>query len=80
MEVNNTTPPSGEGNGVGFFLGIVMLIIFGFFLFYYGLPAVRNTAPVAPTNQQTQPTQELPNNEGTNINIPDKVDIDIEKK
>ena len=52
-------------SGMGFLMGIILLMLFIFMLFYYGLPVIRNT--VAP--QQAAPQ----------INVPDKVDVNIKQ-
>lgn len=40
--VVNSTPAQGSSdNGMGFFLGIVLLIAFVGFLFYFGLPYIQ---------------------------------------
>lgn len=41
----NSPAPSG-GNGIGFLIGAIVLVFFGFLFFYYGLPAIRNMGPV----------------------------------
>ncbi len=76
MEVVNNPAPvaanTDNGNGAGFLLGAVLLIIFAFLLFYYGIPAIRNQmAPAAPA----------PSGD-TNINvpIPNKLDVNVEQK
>ncbi len=48
--VNNTTPPSNSGNGMGFLMGVILLIIFGFLLLSYGLPALRNATSAPQIN------------------------------
>lgn len=63
--VNNPTP-SNEGNGgMGFFFGIVLLIIFGVLFFIYGLPYLGGAF------QKYQAPQ---------INVPGKIDVNINNK
>lgn len=56
---------SDSNGGMGFFLGIVLLIIFGALFFIYGLPYFRSSfqAPQAPQ-----------------INVPGKIDVNINNK
>lgn len=76
MEVNNVAPQSSENNsGVGFLLGIIILVAFVFFLFYYGIPIIRNMTQQAPP-ATAQPTPPAPDN-GIDIDIPDEVDLNI---
>lgn len=60
------TPGNGDssGNGMGFFLGVILLILFVFLLLYYGLPYIRSSFGSA-TPQ---------------INVPGKVDVNVNKK
>jgi len=55
-DANNGTPA-----GMGFLLGIILLIVFLVFLFYYGIPAlsrgIRSTAP--------------------QVNVPGKIDVNV---
>lgn len=41
--VINNPPANEEGNGTGFLLGIIALIIFVFLFLYYGLPMIRQS-------------------------------------
>ncbi len=55
----------GKSNsGIGFLMGIVLLMFFMFLMFYYGLPVLKSTlsTPQAPQ-----------------INVPDKVDVNIKQ-
>lgn len=55
--------PSGNNDsGIGFFLGIVLLIAFVLVLLYYGIPYVRNVV-----NQDS----------GTQINVPEQIDVNV---
>lgn len=41
--VINTPQPANDSNsGMGMIIGLVVLIVFGFLFFVYGLPALRN--------------------------------------
>ncbi len=49
--INNTTPaaqPAGD-NGMGFLLGVIVLILFVMGVFYYGLPLLQRSVPTIPT-------------------------------
>lgn len=41
--VNNPGPTKESGSGMGFLLGVLLLIIFLILLFYYGVPYLRRT-------------------------------------
>lgn len=65
--VNSPAPapvqPSGDNSGgMGFVLGIIILVAFLAILFIYGLPMIKNA---------TKATQ------GTTINVPDKIDVNV---
>lgn len=38
----NTPAPSENNSGMGFIIGIFLLIVIGLVFYYYGLPAIRN--------------------------------------
>lgn len=59
--VVNNPAPSNESNGMGFMVGVVLLVIFGIAFFYWGIPALRSV------NQQQVPQ----------INVPDKIDVNV---
>lgn len=40
--VVNNPAPSNSDSGMGFFLGIIILIIVGAIFFFYGLPYIQN--------------------------------------
>ncbi len=77
----NPAPQSDTGSGLGFFLGALLLIIFAFLLFYYGVPALRNNLAPAVSAPQSQSQPSAPNKSGdTNINVPDKVDVNLKEQ
>ena len=41
--INNPTPANEGGNGMGFFLGVVLIIVVAIIFLYYGLPYLRNS-------------------------------------
>lgn len=59
--INNPPNSDGEGNGMGFLVGIILLIIVVVLFFSYGLPVLRNSA----------------SNSAPQINVPDKVDVNL---
>ena len=59
------TPASGESNsGMGFVLGIILLIAFVFLMMYFGLPMLRNVSNTVPQAPQIQ--------------VPDKIDVNVQ--
>lgn len=48
-------------NGSGFLIGIVLLVVVLFLLFYYGIPALRN----------------IGSSNAPQINVPGKVDVNV---
>jgi hypothetical protein len=58
--VINNPDTSQSGSGVGFLVGVVLLIIAGVLFFYYIVPALRNTAQ--------GPTFQVPNRIDVNYN------------
>lgn len=61
--VNN--PGSNDNNGMGFLVGIIVLIVFAFLFFYYGLPYLRSA---------------MGSGGGPNINIPKDFNLNIQQK
>ncbi len=49
------------GNSMGFFMGIIILILFVLFIMYYGLPMMRGSTSGGQIN----------------IPIPDKIDVNV---
>lgn len=64
--VVNNPPANSDGNGGGFLLGVIVLIIFVILFVFYGLPMLRGTGGGA-----TQAPQ---------VNIPDKVDVNVNQQ
>ena len=66
MAVINNAAPASEGNsGMGFLMGIILLIVFFVFLLYFGIPMIRNSFSGVGS--------------GTQINVPDKVDVNVKQ-
>ena len=74
------TPPAGNaseggngGGGMGMVLGILLAIIIVFLFIVFGWPAMRGTGGGGtPTNSG--------DDGGTTYNIPDKIDVNVQKK
>ena len=60
-EVVHEHSSGDNGSGMGFFMGMVLLVIVLLLFFFYGLPILRN----------------MTSNSVTNINVPDKVDVNV---
>lgn len=58
------TTTSDSGSGAGFILGAIILVVFAFLVFYYGLPMLR--AASTPTN--------------VNVEVPKQVDVNVQPK
>lgn len=39
--INTPQPASDQSNGMGMIIGLVVLVVFGFLFYVYGLPAIR---------------------------------------
>lgn len=59
--INNPGTSTDQSSGIGFFAGVVLLILFVVVLLYYGLPALRRSMSFG----------------GTQINVPDRVQVDV---
>ncbi len=59
--INNPGTTSENSSGIGFLVGVVLLILFVIALLYYGLPAVRSG--ISGSSPQ--------------ITVPDKVEVDV---
>lgn len=62
--VNNPTPVS-ENGGVGFLIGVIMLIVFVVVLIYFGIPVMRRMQ----SNQSVIPAPQ--------IVLPDKINVNV---
>ena len=67
---------TGGDSSFGFFMGMILLIVFLFLLFFYGLPAIRNMGTGGNQQNVTIPDS---GNQTPNIQVPDKVDINVNK-
>lgn len=52
-----------SGGGMGFLLGVILLIVFLIALLYFGLPMIQQATSSGPT-----------------INVPDKVDVNVDQQ
>lgn len=72
--INNppaTNENAGSGMGVGMIIGIILLVIVAFLLVAFGWPAMRSGTG----SQNTGDT-----NGGTTYNVPDQIDVNVQKK
>lgn len=65
--INNSQPASTDssGNSMGMIVGVVLVLILGFLLVVYGLPAMNNRGTAG------TPTQ---------LNVPDKMNVNVNGK
>ncbi len=80
---NNQQAPAAvpaEGSGIaGMIVGIAVIAILLFLFMMYGLPAMRgNQAP--PSNTQENRVMEEDRDSNPTINVPDKIEVDVNKK
>lgn len=68
--VNNPSSDN-SGSGMGFVLGILVLIVFVLVLFYYGLPALRGRTASSTPESASGGSSEI------NVDVPDKVDVNV---
>lgn len=62
--VVNNPAPTEQNSGNSFLVGIILLIVFVFALFYFGIPMLNRAAP-----QQEAPSAE--------IQVPEQVDVNV---
>ena len=82
------TPTGGtddSGNGMGFVFGMILLIVFLFLFIAYGVPVIRNSMGGTTNTNPGQINVNPPGNEGDGgagggINVPEKMDIDVNQK
>jgi len=60
------TNNSGSNNGIGFLLGAIVLVIFGFLFYIYGLPLIQQGLSGLGSG-------------GVQINLPEKVDVNVQQ-
>ncbi len=63
--VNNPAPATNSSGGIGFLIGVVVLIGFVVMLLYYGIPAISRMGPI----QVNVPTPQ--------VVMPDKIDVNV---
>ncbi|KKP28564.1 MAG: hypothetical protein UR15_C0025G0013 [Parcubacteria group bacterium GW2011_GWA2_31_28] len=61
--VNNPPNSDSGGNGMGFLLGVILLVVAVFLLFTYGLPILQRSG----------------GNANPQLNVPGQVDVNIQK-
>jgi hypothetical protein len=60
--VNNPSGTTDSGGGMGFLMGVILLIVVGFFLVYYGIPALNRSS----------------GNTTPQVNVPGKIDVNVQ--
>lgn len=63
--VNNPSGSTESGSGMGFLMGVILLIVVGFLIVYYGIPALNRTGNNAPA-----PAVQIPDQMDINVNTP----------
>lgn len=67
------TPATQENTGSSTaLLGLVLLLVFAFLLFFYGLPALRGATQQVPTNVNVEAPQ--------GVDVPDQIDVNINQQ
>lgn len=65
--VNNPSPTTNSG-GYGFIIGAILIISLTIFVFYFGIPAIKNMS-----KQQI-------NVAAPQVNIPDKIEVNVQQQ
>jgi hypothetical protein len=63
--VVNNPQPAASNNGMGFLLGVILIIVFAVLFFFYGLPYLRTAFQGAP---------------GSQLNVPSQVDVNVKQQ
>lgn len=63
--VNNPSGSTDSGSGIGFLMGVILLIVVGFLIVYYGIPALNRTG-----GTQQAPAVQIPDTLDINVNTP----------
>jgi hypothetical protein len=66
-----------SSNAMSIVIGLIVTLIVAFLLFYYGLPLIRSAAAPAQAPQQINNNAPPQGNQAPQINVPDKVNVDI---
>jgi predicted PurR-regulated permease PerM len=70
----NTTPTTSDSNSsMGFLIGMVLLALVVVLFLFYGLPMLFSGMRSVPAEVPQAPAQQ----EGTNIQIPDQIDVNL---
>jgi len=68
--VINNPSDNNSSSGIGLVVGIILLLVFVFLLFYYGLPALRGTANTTPSTGSDTSTE-------IRVDVPDEIDVNV---
>lgn len=64
----------GDSNGMGFFMGMILLVLLVLFFMFYGLPAMRGGSN---TQQPAPSAPAVEGGDGGSIEVPDQIDINV---
>lgn len=74
---NNTASGDG-GSGMGMVLGILLALIIFFLFIIFGWPAIRGNGGGTGTPNNSENVDDAGG--GTTLNVPDEIDVNIQKK
>lgn len=74
---NEPAAPVDTSGGMGNAFAIILLVIVVFLLLFYGLPALRGGGG---GNSTPAPDESTTIQEGTDINVPDQIDVNINQE
>jgi hypothetical protein len=75
--INNPGTSTESTNTSGAWMGIIILIVAILGLLYFFMPYFRGGTPNVTPSVQNNTNEAPPADQGTDINIPDKVDVNV---
>lgn len=70
-------PDTANSAGMGMMIGAILLIVVVLAVFFYGIPMMRQQAPAQVPAVQNNTMPAPAESSGTDINIPDKIDVNV---